>query len=334
MAPSAPEVSVVVPNYQGRDVLPVTLDALERALADTPIRTEVIVVDDASRDGSPEAVERDYRQVRLIRKPRQEGFGPTCNLGVSQARAPLVYLLNSDVSVRPGFLPPLVAQLGEADRFAAVSLNLGSDGRVRPPHVVAPRLRRGQIRLAGIDLDPLWRSKRLEQAEPLETLFGIGGSILLRRDRFLALGGFADVFAPFYYEDTDLGWRAWRRGWRTALAPRSLVVHRDGGSISTTQRRRRVKVIRKRNRFLLVWRNLIDPRTFRRRHLYRLPDHLAGTLLRGDTTAVAGFAAALRCRRGLAAHRAREREQAVLSDAEIFARLDAVRTRLLSGGDG
>jgi len=236
------------------------------------------------------------------------------------------------VSVHPGFLGPLVAQLGAPDCFAAVSLNLGSDGRVRPPHVVAPRLRRGQIRLSGIDLDPLWRSKRLEQAEPLETLFGIGGSMLVRRDRFLALGGFADVFAPYYYEDTDLGWRAWRRGWRTLLAPGSVVTHRDGGSISTTQQRRRVKVIRKRNRFLLVWRNLIDERTFRREHLWRLPGYLSGSLLRGDTTVVAGFEAALRRRRGLAAHRQRERSEAALSDAEIFARLEAVRARLVAGG--
>jgi GT2 family glycosyltransferase len=332
VATERPEVSVVIPNYEGRSILPETLAALQTALGETSIRSEVIVVDDASRDGSPEQTERDHPHVRLLRKDRQEGFGPTVNLGVREARAPLVYLLNSDVSVRPGFLPPLVAQLGEPERFAAVSLNIGSDDRVAPPHVVAPQLKRGQIRMRGLDLNELWRSKRLEECEPLETFFGIGGSILVRRERFLALDGFADAFSPYYYEDADLCWRAWRRGWPTVLASRSVVTHREGGSIASTQRLRHVKVIRKRNRFLLLWRNLLDPDTFRRQHLLRLPGYVAGSLLRGDLTVVRGLGAALRRRAEIAEHRARERQAMVLSDAEIFARVEATRTRLLSGG--
>jgi GT2 family glycosyltransferase len=325
---TVPDVSVVVPNYQGRSVLPETLTALRRALGSAPFRSETIVVDDASSDGSPDLVARDHPEVRLLREPSNRGFGATCNRGASEAKAPLLFLLNSDVSVHEGFLAPLVETLRAGDLFAAAPLQLDEEGRVRGPSQVAPEIRRGQIRLKSLDLDPLRRAGRLTALAPIRTLFGSGGALLLRRDRFEALGGFADAFAPFYYEDTDLGWRAWRRGWPTVVEPGSVVTHRSGGAIASTQQKRRVRTIRKRNRFLLVWRNLVDPRDFRRRHLMRLPAHLAGSLLRGDGSVVRGFAAALRMRQGLAEHRAREREAAVKEDREIFAELEAERRRL------
>lgn len=322
------DASIVIPNYQGREVLPPTLRALEAALAASPCRAEVLVVDDASQDGSPELVAREHPDVRVVRQTRNRGFGPTANLGAEQARAPRVFFLNSDVSVHPGFLAPLVQQLDVADRFSVASIHLDEEGRVRTPNQVAPEMRRGQIRLRGLDLDPLRRAGRLAALGPLRTLFGSGGSLLVRRDRFLELGGFAAAFAPFYYEDTDLGWRAWRRGWSTVVDPRSVVTHRKGGSIPSTRRRGFVKTIRKRNRFLLVWRNLVDPGAFRRRHLARLPLQVAGSLLRGDVTVVQGLGRAWRLRRGIAAFRGAERAAANLTDEEIFSRLERERARL------
>ncbi len=329
MALSAPDASVVIPNYQGLRVLPRTLRSLEQALELSSLRVQVIVVDDASSDGSPERVAREHPRVTLLRHSFNQGFGPTCNLGAREARAPRVFFLNSDVSVHPGFLEPLVERLEVDDRFSATSVNLDEAGNVRPPNQVTPEMRRGQIRLRSVDLDRLRRAGALASLGPLETLFGSGGSLLVRRERFLALGGFADAFSPFYYEDADLGWRAWRRGWASVIEPASLVTHRSDGAIPSTQRRGFVKAIRKRNRFLLIWRNLIDPGALGRRHLALLPAYLVGSLLRGDASVVRGLAGALARRGGLAAFRARERAEAKLSDAEIFERLARTREHLL-----
>ena len=324
------QVAVVVPNFNGREILPATLDALLGALEASALRVEVAVVDDASTDQSADLVAQRYPGVRVLRAPENRGFGPTCNLGARACSAPLVYFLNSDVTVREGFLEPLVEQMRDESRFSAVSLHLHEDGRARQPLQVTPELRRGQIRLRTVDRDAVWRHPRLAEAGPLHTLYGAGSSLLVRRDRFLEIGGFADVFSPYYYEDADLGWRGWRRGWSTVVEPRSVVVHRSGGSIRETQSGPRVSVVRKRNRFLLLWRNYLDPGSFRREHLWRLPGHVAGSLLRLDPSVAAGLAAAWARRGEIRAHRARERSQAKRTDREILETLREARARLLA----
>ena len=324
------DVSVVIPNYQGREILPRTLAALMPSVFRSQIDVEVLVVDDASTDGGLDRVQREYPDVRLLRKSRNEGFGRTANLGAREATAPLVFFLNSDVEVREGFLEPLVQAMREPSRFAAASLILDGEDRVRAPNQVAPALKRSQIRGRGSDLTRAFRTGRLAALAPIPTFFGSGGSVMVCRDRFLQLGGFADVFLPFYYEDIDLCWRAWRRGWSSVIQPRSLVTHGKDGAIRNTQVGSRVKVIRKRNRFLLVWRNYIDPVAFRIDHLLALPLHLLGSPLRGDLSVLHGFLAALRRSRGMRAHRERERSEAVLGNKEIFERLWKAREQLLS----
>ena len=330
MGRRAPEVSIVIPSFRVGGLLDGTLTALRKALAGSSIRTETLVVDDASGDGSAERVTRRHPGVRLLVQPRNRGFGTTCNLGVEAAAAPRVFLLNSDVRVHDGFLDPLVEQLDTGDRFAAASLTLDGAGRVGTPNQVTPCMERGQIRLRSLDLAPLHRSGRLEATGPMRTLYGAGCALLVRRDRFRALGGFANAFAPYYYEDTDLGWRAWRRGWESVVEPRSRADHSRRGSIAQTQPAEQVRAIRRRNRFLLVWRNLVDPEQLRRTHLAPLPGHLVGALLRTDPVVWVGLQLALGRRRGLADFRAAERASASLTDREIFQLLERERRRVLA----
>lgn len=324
------DVSVVIPNYQGRDLLPRTLGHLREVLGATALRVEVIVVDDGSRDASADYVRTEHDWVRLVALPENGGFSGAVNAGGRAASAPFVYFMNSDVFPCAGFLEPLVAAFeSDRDLFAAASLNLNPAGEVIPPGQVSPELRRGQIRVKGFDLDRLRQAGRFPGLEPIPTLFGTGGSVLVSRERFNELGGFAEIFRPYYYEDTDLGWRAWRRGWRSVLVVDSVVVHdHKFSTIQSTQVRHRVKIHKKRNRFLLVWRNYLDPASFWCDHLLRLPFHLAGRLLVGDTVTLRGFVAALRCLREVKAHRKSERAVARVTERELFARLKEVRQRL------
>jgi len=90
-------------------------------------------------------------------------------------------------------------------------------------------------------------------------LFPLGGAFAVRRDRFLSLGGFDDLFEPFYYEDTDLGFRAWRRGWTCVVVPESRVIHMHAGVIARSFKHFKIKAISKRNRLLYLWKNLTSP---------------------------------------------------------------------------
>jgi O-antigen biosynthesis protein len=115
----APGVAVVVLNYNGGEYLPACLRAL--AATDYPAeRLETMVVDNASTDGSPEMVERDFPAVRLLRSGGNLGFARGNNAGIRATKAEFVALINPDTEVEPGWLRPLVATMAEAPEIAAV----------------------------------------------------------------------------------------------------------------------------------------------------------------------------------------------------------------------
>jgi len=326
---AAPEVALVIPNYQGAARLPATLAAVERALQGAPARVETVVCDDASTDASVELVRRRFPDVRLLRRERNGGFSAACNTAAGEVGAPLVYFLNSDAHPRPGFLAPLLPHFEDDTVFSVMSLNVAPDGRVQNPVQATPRVRFGQMRLLhGDGLERSGSLAALQALGSLPTLYGSGSALLVRRDRFLALGGFCELFSPFYYEDVDLGWRAWRRGWTNLLEPASVVVHDAGGTIGETRERGWVAVRRKRNRLLALWRNCLDGRTLLWHHLLPLPLHLLGRLARLDATPVSGLASALRELDAVRAHRLQERLCMARSDRDIEAVLDAARERL------
>jgi GT2 family glycosyltransferase len=248
--------SIVVPNYEGADLLrryaPTWLAAAERA----PGECEVVVVDDGSSDDSLDVL-AGLEGVRVVRHEQNRGFGAACHSGAMAASHPLVVLLNSDVAADPGFLPPLLAPFSDEEVFSVSPLILDSEGQPSKVSVNHPYLRGGDLRWRGVDPQELLRLSRLPLDVPLEiySLFGLGGAIAFRRERFLALGGFDPLYRPFYHEDVDLGLCAWRRGWTVRVEPRSRVRHDDGGTIGRHFAPFRVKVARRRHRILCGWKH-------------------------------------------------------------------------------
>src|SRR4051812_19839669 len=97
-------------------------------------------------------------------------------------------------------------------------------------------------------------------------MFATGGSSMFQRDLFLGLGGFDPPFAPFYFEDVELSYRAWKRGLSVRYAPQSVVRHEFSSTIGLLARRR-VERISQRNRLLFHWIHLHDP-AFWRAHIF------------------------------------------------------------------
>ncbi len=306
----APDVTIIIPNYQGESLLPDTLAAVDAALAVEPARVEVLVVDDASTDGSVPLLRERFPHVRVVQRAENGGFSEACRSGTQAARAPLLYFLNSDARPRPGFLAPLVQALADERVFAAQSLLVDVAGYVHEPISVVPVFRRGFLRLDGLtDGRPGLRPEHLPPRPVIETLYATGGAMLVRRARYEALGGFASIFSPFYYEDVDLGWRAMRRGWSNVVVTASVVEHLVGATIARTAVRQRMRIWRKRNRHLVVWRNLVSPGELLRRHVLPVALHHASRLLVGDTSSWRGLRLACRERGPTARHRRVERAE-------------------------
>lgn len=246
-----PRASIVVPAYNH---LPVTLACL-RALADAGDSTsfEVILVDDASSDSTPQVLP-GVPGLRYHRNPRNLGFIGACNAGAELARGEFLVFLNNDTTVQPGWLDALLSTFEtHPDTGLAGSKLVYPDGRLQEA---------GGIVFAD---GSGWNYGRFEDpAHPRfnfvrEVDYCSGASIALRRELFLRLGGFDSHYAPAYYEDTDLAMRIREQGLKVRYQPASLVIHHEGIS-SGTDVESGVKAFQRVNhkKFLARWGKVLE----------------------------------------------------------------------------
>jgi GT2 family glycosyltransferase len=273
----AQKISVIIPNYNGREILEKNLP---NVIKNCP-GCEIIVVDDGSSDESIKFL-KSFRGIRLIAQPKNRGFSSTVNNGVKSAKGELVLLLNSDVSPLPGFLNPLAVHFKDNKTLFAVGAadNSFENGKVLVKGRGGAKISRG-----------FFRHFALPQSAG-ETLWVSGGSGLFDRQKFLSLSGFDTAYAPFYWEDIDLSYRARKSGYYCLFEPAARVNHyHDEGAIKKTRSENYIKSISYKNQFLFFWKNISDP-TYNCQHLLFLPLHFLKAALRGDWAFYKGFAKA------------------------------------------
>jgi GT2 family glycosyltransferase len=214
------EVTVVIPNWNGRHFLEPCLEALrEQRFRDF----ETLVVDNGSTDGSQQLLREQFPETRLLELGENRGFAAAMNAGVGAAETPLVAFLNNDTEADPGWLGELVACLERhPDAAAAASkLLIRSSGLVD-----------GAGDCFGTDLFPHPRGHGLPDeglAEEVEVFGASGGASLWRAEALAQAGGFDEAFFA-YFEDADLSFRARHAGWTFWFAPGSVVLHHRGGT--------------------------------------------------------------------------------------------------------
>lgn len=242
---TAPRLSVVVVNWNGGDEVLGNVDAL-LALARRRGDVEVVVVDNGSTDGSAgRLASRDG--LRLLPMGENAGFGPACNRGAGESSAPLVLFLNPDAAPRPGddpFAPLLAAADGDAarDGFAPILEDADDSGRREPQGSFQFRRLPTLASLARemllvdrlLPSSPARRRERyldVDRAAPFEVEQPAAAALAIRRETFLALGGFDPRFVPAWWEDVDLAVRLAAAGKRVVTVPPSRFVHRGGSAI-------------------------------------------------------------------------------------------------------
>jgi N-acetylglucosaminyl-diphospho-decaprenol L-rhamnosyltransferase len=221
MAPVA-DVCVIVPTYEGRH----HLEGLLPSLSEQTLPHEVIVVDNASTDGTCDFLRRRWPEVQVISNPENIGFGKAANAGVEAARSRTVVLLNNDTVCTPTFLERLIEVLspGEGVVMAApVLVRLGNEGLIDTAGIVVDRSLHGFNHLYGEPVEVL-------AAGAFDPLAPCGGAAAFDRAAFREVGGFDPAFFA-YLEDVDLGIRCVSRGWRCRLAPTAIAVHAHSGTL-------------------------------------------------------------------------------------------------------
>ncbi len=295
-------VSIVIPNFNGEPIISRTLEAVRAASGAYPGECEVVVVDDASTDRSVDLIQERHPEVTLVRHPVNAGFADAVHGGVAHASGEVLILLNSDVMPAADFIAPLVAPLTDERVFATSPLVVDPTGRPAFVSWTRYKLARGKLESCEWTLDKVRRYKA--EGRPLNGLYASGGSMAVRRDRFLKLGGFLAIYKPFYSEDTDLGTRAWMCGWATRFVPESRVVHASGATIKRLFQARHVRTTRIRNQ-LIYMALYTAPSDFLVTHLPWILLRTLTRLARLDTTMLLGLVKALGLLREIQATRSK-----------------------------
>jgi len=239
---SAPELSVCIVSWNTHDLL----DACLRSIAQAPdeISREVIVVDNASADGTAAMVRDRHPDVTLIANDGNAGYAAGNNQAIGAASGPLVLLLNPDIVVHPGALDALARVLRDRPRAGAVAPRLIlPDGSVQAscrsfptPDVVLyealglsrlfPRSRRfGKYRMTWWDYDS---ERTVDQP--------MASALMLRAEALDEVGGMDEEF-PIFFNDVDLCRRLWEAGWEVWFTPLASMDHVGGAATSQVRRR-------------------------------------------------------------------------------------------------
>ena len=313
--PSTTAASVVIPNWNGRGLLEKFLPSVVEAMDGNP-GNEIIVVDNGSEDASVEFLRQRFPSVRVLALDRNLGFGGGSNEGFRAATNDIVVLLNSDMRVEPGFLGPLLQAFTDSQVFAVACQIFFSDPTKLREET---GLTQGWWENGGLRV-----RHRIDPgiAIPYPCFYGGGGSCAFDRRKFLELGGFDELFRPFYLEDTDLGYLAWKRGWKVLYQPLSIVYHEHRGTIGKRFSKVQIELVLKKNFILFCWKNIHEWRRLASHFFFTFAGAILSVLF-GDSAERANLSSLWRAFCQLpAAMRSRRRalELRSISDTETFKR--------------
>lgn len=304
-------VSVVIPTYNGRNLLERNLPALFQAVARHDAPVEVIVIDDASSDGTAGFLAADFPQVRVLVNDQNLGFAEAMNRGIQAAHYEVVLALNNDILVEDDLFRKPLFWFRDPLVFSVT------------PDMVDPRRRESQA-IPRLRPGICWFQTRYLQRGDLPSLegeipifYGSGGASFYDKEKLLFLGGFDNIYHPFYIEDIDLSYRAWKAGWKSLMEPGTTVYHETSSTILSLHKRRKIKFIGDRNRTLFLWLNITDRPLILRYFLF-LPFSMLYDVVAFRKYKFVGFFRALRYLPRVPALRRQRQKYFRVADREVF----------------
>ena len=239
-------ISVIIPNYNGRYWLGEIMPPLLEALKQTALPSEIIVSDDRSTDGSVSFLQSAYPQVQVIANATNVGFAPTINKGIFASQYSHLLLLNSDVKLTPDYFSGLVRYFDKEDTFGVMSRIIGWDNDNIQDGGKYPSFHGLKIKTSGNYIPAEEKT-----GQWLYSMYLSGANAFVDRKKIIELGGFDEIFAPFYVEDYELSLRAWRFGWKCYYAHDAICRHKESVTIKTKTKKNQINKIYYRNKMYL-----------------------------------------------------------------------------------
>jgi GT2 family glycosyltransferase len=300
------EVSIVITNWNGKKLLEECLPSIYDAVKNDKDRDyEVIIVDDCSQDDSVDYIKNNFPSFKVIIPNHNLGFQRATNFGVLNADGEIVILLNNDIKVRRDSFPPLFNYFQSNDVFAVGGRIYQFDEKSYLAGKYGAFFKRGHFSIF----------TKKESNKSCYIPFVCGGAGAFHREKFIQLGGFDDLFHPLYYEDVDICYRAWKRGWKCIYEPKSLMYHKHQATIKTQVKK--VRCLSARNNYLFVWKNITDF-PFIIKHLLFAPLFLIRDIFKLNFRFwISIFMAFKRLKKALKGRRV-EKKECIFSDKVVF----------------
>lgn len=252
------KISVIITNWNGKQLLK---KYLEKVILASPEASEFILADDASTDDSldfAKKIKTKYPNLKIVSHKNNQGFAKNSNYAVKKSTGDLVVLLNNDINPHLGYITACLNHFKNKDVFGVGFAELGHENY-------------GKVfwQNGYLNIEPGYDKKTHI------TAWVSGGSSIVRRSEFLAIGGFDSVYQPFYFEDLDLGLRAWRSGYKLLWEPKAIVEHQHEATTSKFPKKFLIYV-KERNHLLSVLRNVTDKKLLLQNLFWQLIRVLSG----------------------------------------------------------
>ena len=259
MTDSTPIVSIIIPHWNGIDVLSECIDSLKGSTFDS---FEIIVSDNASSDGSQAWIVENHPDVILLENDNNYGYAGGCNRGVNVAKGEFILFLNNDTIQNPNWLDPLIDRMKGDESIAAIQPKIlnyydrkifdyagGSGGHL---DLFCFPFARGRVFLN--------QEEYLGQYDNAKRCFWASGTaMIVRKDLFKAAGKFDETFFA-HMEEIDLCWRFQAMGYEVWAEPRSVVYHKN--AVSLPMHTHRKYYLNHRNSLLMLFGNYSIPVAF------------------------------------------------------------------------
>lgn len=245
-------VSVIIVNWNTKDLLKNCLNSIYQTI--NLLTFEIIVVDNASTDGSMEMLERDFPQVIRICNQENKGFGTANNQAFAVMKGKYALLLNTDALLTPNTVNKLRA-FCETNSHAAIVCGqlLNADDSKQNSFASFPSLLTLITNTSLLEylFPKQFPSKRYKHDKPIEVDSAIGACMMIRKKALDEAGVFDERYF-FFFEETDLAYAMHQAGWKTYHVPDACIYHLQGQSIGNNARSR-IEFYRSRYQFLRKW---------------------------------------------------------------------------------
>ncbi len=293
-------ISIIIPTYKNKDLL---ISNLKRNLEFFE-GCEIIVVNDYPQETLQKTFSA-FKNIHLIENKENLGFAGAVNVGVAKAKGNYVFLLNNDVLLNNDNFKKTILEFEKDPKLFAVSFaQREKDGRIAGANKI------------------FWSRGLLMHKADNSTIKKInswaeGGAAIFDKTKFMELGGFDKIYAPFYWEDIDLSYRAWKNGYRILFNPEVVVNHCHETTIGKYFTKASVKKIAFRNQFIFMFKNIDEPKLFGQ-FLILLVPNLIFLMIKGELSSVAGIIEALAKLGAIRKTRKAQKTSPILSDSQVL----------------